>query len=144
MIEEYPCATERELYNREGYWICEHDTFNNGYNALINGRDKSTYIEEHKEHIREMKRNWCEKNKERVQEKRKEYCEQNKETLNKYKKEWTEQNRDSVNRRCREWYARNKDKIKSKTIVCECGVTVQERVKKRHEQSKTHLNFLEK
>ena len=124
LIEDFPCTNACDLHKREGYWIRHYNTYGSGYNALISGRDKKEWTKEHAEHVAEQKKNWQKDNAEHVAE---------------HKKHWAEQNRDKVNLRCKEYYAR----IKNNKCVCECGVSIHERHKAKHQETPTHLKRMQ-
>jgi len=146
LIEEYPCSTDRELYNREGYWIRHYDAFANGYNALINGRTNKSRCEENKDDINKKRKDKRATNGDEIREyERAQYhnrTEQQKEHYQDYQRQWVKEHRERVNIKCNEWYHKNKETIKNTMYNCECGAVVQTRVKNRHLQTNKHLNTI--
>ena len=146
LIEEYPCSTDRELYNREGYWIRHYDAFANGYNALINGRTNKRLYEENKDDISKQRRDRRATNGDGIRaDERARYHNRTEQQTNHqkyYQKHWMKEHRERVNQASNEWYHRNKDAIKNKMYTCECGAVVQMRIKSRHLQTTKHLNFI--
>ena len=146
LIEDFPCSTERELYNREGYWIRHYDTYTNGYNALVNGRTGKMRYEDNKDTINEQKRENRATNGDAVRAYERAYyhnrTEQQKEQFKDYKKQWVNENRERINQASNEWYHKNKETIKHTMYKCECGAVVNIRVKNRHLQTSKHLNII--
>lgn len=72
LIEKYSCKNNKELHNREGYWIKELKSIN----ICIAGRTPKQYREEHKELQKKNCKLWYEKNKNEYLEKKrkKKHC----------------------------------------------------------------------
>jgi len=115
LVEECPCDSKEQLYTKEGYYIREFDSYNNGYNERIEGRNKKDYRRDNSEKIKQ----YLQDNKEKIKEKRKIYYEQNKETRKQYRKQYN-----------------------SIKFNCECGATIQKHNKARHIKSKKHQNYI--
>lgn len=81
LVEDYPCNSKQELNAREGHWIRQLNTYNNGYNRRIEKRtDKERYQDV--------------KDTEEFKDKQRNYVERNKEAIKQYKAEWHEKNKD--------------------------------------------------
>lgn len=150
LIEEFPCATKRELLDREGYHI---SITPNCVNRNVMGRTKARYYMDNKEVITVKKKAYAQKNATKIAEYQKKYAEENKEHLKEYHKNYHEKNREKYNAMGKENYRANKEayiarakknylKNKAKLVepvVCECGITVQKRRLREHRKTKTHL-----
>jgi len=126
LVENYPCNNKEELEKRERHYI---ETLN-CINVVIPGRTKKEWYKDNKEHISEKAKEYYEDNKEHFSERAKEYYEANKELLLEQNKEYREANRDKLNERQKEKFN------------CECGGRYTRVHKKRHLNSKKHLNYL--
>jgi group I intron endonuclease len=85
LLEDCPCESREQLLRREGYYIREYDSYNNGYNGRIEGQTKKEYRQANKEA-------------------RKEYIEANKESLAIQQKIYFETNKEAINERRRQRY----------------------------------------
>ena len=122
LVEEYPCDNKEQLCAKEGYYIREFDSYNNGYNGKIEGRSQKEYRGDNKEKIKQ----YYEDNKDKI----KQYRENNKEKIIKQRKEYREDNKDKIR------------KNKNKKINCECGGRYIINNKSRHLKTKKHINYL--
>ena len=129
LVEEYPCDNKEQLCAKEGYYIREFDSYNNGYNARMAGRTKKQYCKENKEHIINKSLLWYEENKvkkkeydaKRREEKRdylnqqkRDYYKDNKDTIKDYQKTYYENNKEKVKNQVKQYQEDNKQKIKDK------------------------------
>lgn len=153
LIEEFPCATKRELLEREGYHI---RITPNCVNARIAGRTDKQWRMDNKEVLAVKKKAYAQKNAAKTAEYQKKYAEEHKEHLKEYHKNYHEKNREKYNAMGKENYRANKEayiarskksylKNKAKLVepvVCECGITVQKRRLREHKKTKTHLAII--
>jgi len=114
LVEEYPCDNKEQLCAKEGYYIRQFDSYNNGYNGRIEGRSKKQYCEENKDKIKQ----WREDNKETIQEYNKQYRIDNKEKIQQYRednkdkiKQYIEDNKEHLRKGWKQYRENNKDKI---------------------------------
>lgn len=162
LIENFPCNSKEELHAREGHYIREFNSYKEGYNALVSGRDKQQYYQEEKEYVNQHNKENYEKNKEERLKKNKEYYEKNKETILKQQKEhyeenkekyhkkqaeYREKNRELIRQRDNERRSKNKDEINKKrredmTTCNECGHTYPKHNHSYHLKSKKHLDYI--
>lgn len=161
LVEEYPCDNIEQLHKREGHWIRELNTYNNGYNGLIAGRTIKEHYEDNREKLAEYHKEWYEKNKEIICQKKKEYHNKNRERHLEQRKEYYFKNREkelerniAYNHKNKEKlaeyykkrYAENKEKIAEKNkqkVECEvCNCKIRYDSVSRHNQSKKHLKNL--
>lgn len=126
LVENYPCNSKDELGAREGHYIRQFDSYNNGLNCKIEGRTIKTYYDENKEQKKLYSKQYREENKAKIADINKEYYEKNK---------------DRVLNSNSKYYYKNKDEINVK-ITCECGVEITKRNLFRHAKSKIHQNYL--
>ena len=66
LLELYPCSYKNELCRKEGEYIRKFDSYNNGYNMQIAGRNSKDYRIDNKKEIKERNKVYREKNKERI------------------------------------------------------------------------------
>jgi group I intron endonuclease len=166
LVENYPCENKEQLNAREGYYIRQFDSYNNGYNGQIEGRTIKEYYNENKAHILQNKKEYYEDNKDKIKQYReenkdkiKQYYEENKGKIKEYKKEYRQRNIDKIKQyyednkdKIKQYYEDNKDKIKqyyqknkdeiNEKITCECGVELTKQNLSRHTKSKKHQNYL--
>lgn len=153
LIEEFPCATKRELLEREGYHI---RITPNCVNRNVMGRTKAQYYVDNKEVIAVKSKKYAQKNATKIAEYQKKYAEEHKEHLKEYHKNYHEKNREKYNamgkenyrakrqeyiERAKKSYLKNKAKL-VEPVVCECGITVQKRRLREHKKTKTHLAII--
>jgi group I intron endonuclease len=100
LLEDCPCESREQLLRREGYYIREYDSYNNGYNGRIEGQTKKEYRQANKE----ARKEYIEANKEAIAERMKEYRQDNKETLAIQQKIYFETNKEAINERRRQRY----------------------------------------
>jgi len=122
---------------------------------------KKNYRELNIERIKENDKQYREKNRDKLLVKQKEYRETHKEQVSNIKKEWYKKNKEKVINRIKKNYEnnkekkiekvkeyanKNKEKIKetraSKTITCECGITLQKYGLKKHLQTTKHKEIM--
>jgi hypothetical protein len=90
LIENYPCDSKIDLYQREGYWIRQEEysvniNKNHSYETRINNnkqymkqwrelnpnkyvKTKQTYYDQHKEYLQEKARIWKQENRDHINE----------------------------------------------------------------------------
>ena len=73
LVEECPCYNKEQLYAKEGYYIREFDSYNNGYNSVIAGRSRKKHYEDNKEKLKEKRKIYYEQNKEKAKTYNKQY-----------------------------------------------------------------------
>jgi hypothetical protein len=150
IIEPFPCETEQQLREREGF----HQRNEICVNIRIEGRTKEEikkyqehYRQDHKEEIKDYKKQYQEEHKEQISEKHKEYYEEHKEQISEKHKEYYEEHKEQIKEHNKEYREKNKDKIreqKNQSFTCECGVKYTQSNKSRHNKTKQHLAYLEK
>lgn len=105
LVEDYPCKSKDELRAREGHYIRQFDSYNNGYNCVIAGRKHKDYYIDNLQKI---------KNRDKL------YHEQNKENRNNYSKEYREKNVEQLRIKRLEYIIKNRERD-YKQHQCECG-----------------------
>jgi len=53
LVELFPCSCKEELHKKEGEYIRQFDSYNNGFNMRIAGRGKKEYVKDTKESKKE-------------------------------------------------------------------------------------------
>ena len=142
-IEKFPCNDSNEASARERYWF---ELLQANLNMFYPQRKKEEYIENNKEHLREMQKIYRCTNKDKIKELQKIYRENNKDNVKEYKKEFYEKNKDKIKERVALYKINNKDKIaarKKQQIVCDCGKTYTRGHTARHNKTKKHITFIE-
>jgi group I intron endonuclease len=111
LIEMFPCECKDELQKREGHFIREYDSYNNGYNGRIEGRTRKEYREANKQEIAEQKKGYRQAHKQEIAEQKKGYCQAHKQEIAEQKKVYREANKVSIAERKKVHYEANKDAI---------------------------------
>jgi hypothetical protein len=114
LIENCPCNSKNELHAREGFYIRHFDSYINGYNARISGRNGKDYYNENKEIIAEKCKIYREANQEIIRERKKRYCEENKEKISQHNKVWREENKEIIKEKKKAYREANKDILNGK------------------------------
>ena len=130
LIKEVEVTNRTELYKIEGDYIRQYDTYNNGLNGRIEGRD-----------VKE----WYENNKDKINKYAEEYRENNKEKINKYAEEYRKKNKETIKTRNKKYYEKNREKRLEKKIskvVCSCGRIISYSNISVHKKSKVHKEAL--
>jgi group I intron endonuclease len=102
LIEMFSCECKDELHKREGHFIREYDSYNNGYNGRIEGQTPKEYREANKDVKAKHDKNYREVNKEAIAGRSKVYREANKETINEQRKGYRQVNIEAINERQRQ------------------------------------------
>jgi len=159
-LEKYPCESKQELHAREGYWIKQYDSVNNGYNCCIAGRTNKEYRKENPEKKREWDKTYNRTHKESIKKTKQRYYLDNKEEI-RAKQKVKRDNEDSKICQCGGKYKNRHKKghlktvmhknwengietvIKKKqvSIICDCGGKYTEQHKKGHFKTQKHLTW---
>ena len=160
LVEEYPCDNREQLCAKEGYYIREFDSYNNGYNGKIEGRSKKEYRKDNIEDILEKQKEYYEENKEDILEKQKQHYQENKEQINNKAQKYYQENKDTIKKQVKKYqennkqnikdyqktyYKQNKEKVKEHNntkYICSCGSIIQKGSKSRHLKTKKHLSYM--
>jgi hypothetical protein len=134
IVEHYPCNNVNEARLRERYWI-ENNLSN--MNTNIPSRTVKQYIEDNRENINKSRREWRHKNPEKAKKINDECVERNREKINK-------RNNERLTKKYREdeEYRQKVLESNKEIIDCECGESYTRCHKKRHINSKKHLEAL--
>lgn len=114
LIENFPCDTKEQLTQREGHWIRHHDSFKNGYNGRVEGRNTQEWYAENREKLNEKKHEYNENNKERMNEKRRDWDANNKEKMTEYFKEYNANRKEQQAEYNKQYREANKEQLKQK------------------------------
>ncbi len=127
LLEECPCDNKEQLHKKEGEYIRN----NKCVNERIPKRTNKEWQQDNKEHL-------------------KIYVENNKEHIKQKHKEWYENNIEKIKEQTKDYYKNNKEKKNQKAkernsieFVCECGITLTQGSKARHQRSKRHIDLME-
>jgi len=156
LIKNYPCSCRNELEREEGIELrkINNDTSTKEIclNYNIAGRTQKEYREEHKEHLKEQRKQWGEKNKSKYLEYKKQYYDNHKEEIAEQDKIRYNNNKQSILEKHKQYYDNNKDKIKqyynnhkeeiNKKYTCECGGKYTQKNKSTHEKTEKHQSFI--
>jgi hypothetical protein len=130
LLENFPCETEQDLRNREGFYMKLHRPFI--VNIHILTRTDKEWRDEHKAYIKECNKKYYEENKEQIKEQHKQYREENKEQVKAARKVHYEKNKAAI--------AAKDKKYKSKTTFCEpCGKDITNNNYYAHIKTNKHL-----
>jgi hypothetical protein len=128
LVENFPCENMEQLLAREGHYIRQLNSYNDGYNMNIAGRTYEQYCIDNRGHILQRMKNYREQNK----DKRREYKEQNKDIIRQKNKEYDEKNKEKISLR------------KGAKITCECGCEISRSSKIKHIKSQKHIEAMAK
>jgi hypothetical protein len=148
VLEELETNDKKELTKVETKYINELDSVNTMKKAYASPEEKKQtekerhQTEEYKQKKAQWDKKYREKNKEELCEKKKEWRDNNKEKLAEQRKEYRENNKEKIAERKKEWYEKSKENGKRDIINCSCGGTFILNNKKRHEQTKKHLDSI--
>ena len=116
LLEEHSCENIEQLHRKEGQYIREYNSLQNGYNQILAGRTKHELYIDTREKILERAKEYRDSNVAKFVEKGKQYRADNKDAISERKKKMT---------------------------TCEiCGSEHLLDIKKRHERTKKHQNAL--
>lgn len=162
LIEEYPCNSNKELHEREDYYINEaftkrDDKCLNFIRANVTSQElkdkQKQYREENSDKIKEYRKvynnensesrveytkKWREEHKEQNQETRKKYYEEHKEEILEKCKKYLEENKEEITERKKKWTLENKDYLKqqNKEWREEHKEQIQEKGKQYYEENR--------
>ena len=148
VLEELKTDDKKELTKVETKYINELDSINTMKKAYASPEEKKQtekerhQTEEYKEKKVQWDKKYREKNKEKIAEKKKEYQKENKEKIAEKNKEYRENNKEEIAEKKKEQYEKDKENGKRDIIICSCGGTFSLNGKKRHEQTKKHLDSI--
>jgi hypothetical protein len=135
LIEYYPCNSKLELTKREGEIQRENKEFI--VNTKIESRTRKEYKNDNSEKIKAQDKLYQINNKDKI----KEYLKNNKDKTNAYKRKWEQNNKEKSDKLKKDYYENNKEKILEK-YTCECGATIVNNYKTRHEKTNKHQNYI--
>ena len=148
VLEELKTDDKKELTKVETKYINELDSINTMKKAYASPEEKKQtekerhQTTEYKQYKAQCDKKYREKNKEKIDEKKKEWRDNNKERIFEQRKEYRENNKELLAEKHKKWYEKSKENGKSDIIICSCGGTFSLNGKKRHEQTKKHLNSI--
>ena len=136
LIQDYPCASNRQLKEREDYHIQQAKTACdllclNLNRAFVSAEERKVHMQEYyennKEKIINQHREYVEQNKDAIQEYKAHYRQAKADEIRQYNKEYVAANEEAVKERKREYNEANREKIaeKYKTYVEEHKEKVQ-------------------
>ena len=137
LIEKYPCDDITELQRREGHFIKTTDCINKN----IAGRSASERYNDNPDYYKEKSKTYYNNNKDG---KIKEYIEEHWEHLCEIKRQNYYNKKDYYREQNKEYLERNADKVyarRSKKITCECGAVISYGYKSQHLKTKAHQEF---
>ena len=145
LLENYPCNTRDELFQKEGEYIRKYQS---KLNKIITGRTDKEYRDDNKEYIASYLKEYGQNNKAKLAEYRKEYRNNNREK----RKEYLNNNREKIADQHSQAYQNNKEKIlnyqkhyREQLQECEtCGFSMTRGNWSKHKKTKKHLANLEK
>ena len=143
-VEKHPCKDKREAERRENEVMKQLKANMNARRAFLSQEEK---IEVHKEY---RKKYW-EENKSRFSGCKKEYSKQyydiNKENISEKGKQNRVDNNEKIKEREKIYRETHRDKRKEKVkekITCECGCEITKTNLKRHQNTKSHVDLMNK
>jgi group I intron endonuclease len=131
LIESYPCDNKEALNAREGYWIRYYDSYKNGYNGKIEGRNQQQYRQDNAEEIRQYRQKYKEDHAEEIKQCNQKYREDNAEKIKQCKQKYRQDHAEEI-KQYNQQYNR-------KRVRCElCAVEVLQKCLSRHNKSIKH------
>lgn len=148
LVEEFPCQNKEQLTAREGYWVRQMDTYQNGFNGNIPARTNKEWAEENKEKVVEYRSMWVEENKERLKEYKKQHYQANREEIREKQRAYNEEHKEEKAGADKRYYEANKEAIQeykkswsSQKVQCECGIELSRSHLTGHRKTKKHLEL---
>jgi hypothetical protein len=144
LLEEYPCDNIEQLHKREGYWIRELNSYSNGYNAQVQGRNRQEYYQEHKERHAELVKNWYERNKNKVDDYHRKWYQENKGKILERQMQYYQDNKHDILQREKKYRDTNREKIRewmNTKVECEvCNISFNRSHLSKHQKTKRHIS----
>ena len=157
LVEEYPCENLEQLRKREGEFIRELGTLNHH----IAGRTQQEYVQDTRDHKREVDKQYYQQHREEQLEYRREYYQKNKEHLDQARKVRYQENKDHELQRNKQYCDTHKEQVllhqkkyvdenrekvkqwKSTKIIRSCGIEYTQSHKSRHLNTLRHEEHME-
>ncbi len=142
LLKTFTDISESSLRREEGEVIKQTE---NAANKQIAGRTIQEWFDDHKEEIKEYKKQYQIENREKIAEGQRKYAENNKEKIADYQHQYRELNKEALSESKKIYRQNNIEKIKAnrtKIYICECGSSVQKSNKGRHEKTQCHQQYL--
>jgi hypothetical protein len=139
LLIECPCENVQQLRRHEGELIRSMECVN----KCVAGRTLAEWCEDNREQMREYRT----ANREQIAEQQRGYRTANREQIAEQQRGYKEANREYIaeqQRMYREYQADNSEQIaawKRERIVCECGTSIQQCSKARHQRTKKHREW---
>lgn len=123
LIEDHPCENREQLCAREGHYIRQFDSVNNGYNMYLTGRTRNEWRKDTNEPQR-----YYDEHKDAVLERQKQYYQENKDKK-------------------KDYYDRNFEHIQARRgakFECECGGSYTRQNRNKHLQTQKHCQYYQR
>jgi group I intron endonuclease len=117
LLENCPCGNLEQLRKREGEFIREYNSCNDGYNQRVAGRNAVELRNDKIEAIKAREKQYRDANKDVINQRSKVHYNANKETVLKRCKLYKEANKDKIKEENKQYYENHKDLIKQKRQV---------------------------
>jgi hypothetical protein len=148
LIENFPCETEQDLRNREGFYMKLHRPFI--VNIHILTRTDKEWRDEHKSYIKECNKKYYQENKEQIKEQHKQYIADNPEKIKQTRKSHYEKNKVAI--LAKDKIYKNLEDVKARAIArnhslrkCDtCNIEVKTHCYHAHLKTKQHRNNLDR
>jgi gas vesicle protein len=141
LLENVPCNSKEELLSIERKYIENNECIN----YYIPTRTSKQYREQHKERLKEWKKEHYQTNKDTIQIKRKEYYEKNKEQITIKNNEYKEKHKEDIKIWKHNWYEEHKKeqlKKQGENFTCDCGAILSYGNRSRHFKTQKHINYI--
>ena len=141
LIELYSCNSLIELQAREGHHIRNTECVN----KCIEGRTQKERTIDNRQKVQHQMKNWALNNQEKLKDYRRNYNETKRDAISQTNKKWRERNKEHIKERDKLYREKNKEILREKERIpfhCECGATVQNTEKARHQKTIKHHNWL--
>ena len=125
LIKNFPCANRTQLTTEEGNYVKKFECIN----IQIPGRTKKQYREQHKEQIKEQRKEYNIQNKKKIDENNKQYYQNNKKKVNEYR----EQNKQKIKEQKKQ-YREKQDKEKIKEYMKQYREQNKEKIKEQRKK----------
>jgi len=146
LLENFPCETEQDLLNREGFYMKLHRPFI--VNIHILTRTNKEWREEHKAYIKECNKKYYEENKEQIKEQHKEYRAENIIKVKEGQKKHYNEHKEAILAKDKKYREKNIDKIKARNHAlkkCDtCNIEVKRHCYYAHLKTKGHRNNMDR
>ena len=110
LVENFPCNSRKELHQREGFHILNHECVNKLIMGQSSYEQKHKYYMDNHEYFKERKKEWYQRTRETRLQKAEEYRNTHKEDMKLYQKQYREANKERRKEYQKQYNKANREK----------------------------------